>query len=135
MTRESPVLEMVGGPGEKLGGVRGDAIRQAASLIRKLPEEQAGIVLRLLEEFAGDGYLGRVRSHEIPTVKILAEVINGWDPDGVYEFARAWASTLVAREDGFNWDFCSDEQRRAHRRRVLDELARRGLMFPSEHGL
>ena len=135
MVYESPTLEAVGGSGEALGGVRSDAIRQAAALIRELPEEEAVLALRLLQEFAGDGYLGRVRLHEIPTVKILAEVINGWEPDGVYEFARAWASTLVSREDGFNWDFCSREQKQAHRRRVLDELARRGLAFPSEHGL
>ncbi len=135
MALESQTLEAVGGSGETLGGVRSEAIREAAALIRRLPERQAALALRLLREFAEDGYLERVRSHEIPTVKILAEVINGWEPDGVYEFARAWASTLVAREDGFNWDFSSREQKHAHRLRVLDELMRRGLMFPSDHDL
>ena len=60
-------------------------------------------------------------------LKVLAEVLNGWDEGGVREFAGAWVSTLVARQDGFDWERGTLEQRQRHRERVAREMARRGL--------
>jgi hypothetical protein len=102
------------------------AISHFAQAIRDLPPEQVRALVKLLDEFLEDDYLRRVRTFEVPAVKILADVINGWEPDGIYEFARAWVSTLVARRDGFDWERCSDDERQAHRFRVLAELQRRG---------
>jgi hypothetical protein len=119
-------LSVVGGGQQTLSPEQSRALARLASVIRSLPPQQAGALVDLVEEFGADGYLQRMRAVELPAVKILAEVINGWEPDGVYEFARAWASTLVAREDGFEWDRCNEAERRAHRQRVLAELARRG---------
>lgn len=129
MPAQVHLLEAVDGEGSALGRTRSLAIRRAASLIRNLPEGRAAMLIELLDELARDDYLGRVRPFEVPAVKILAEVINGWDPDGVYEFARAWTSTLVAREDDFDWETADLEAQRRHRERVLDELARRGLRW------
>jgi hypothetical protein len=102
-----------------------------ASIVRDLSPAQGQILVQLIEEFRRDGFLDRVRELDLPAVKILAEVINGWDPDGVYEFARAWTSTLVAREDGFEWAKCEAEEKEQHRRRVQAEMGRRGL---AHHG-
>lgn len=103
------------------------AVSKLAALVRRLDDEQACALIELIDEFQRDDYLARLRPDDLPTVKILAEVINGWDPDGVYEFARAWTSTLVARDDGFCWDSCTPRQKTEHHRRVLAEMARRGL--------
>jgi hypothetical protein len=116
---------MVGGR-ETLSPEHRRAISHFAHVIRDLSPEQLRSLMKLLDEFLEDDYLRRVRVFEVPAVKILAEVINGWEPDGIYEFARAWVSTLVARRDGFDWERCSDADRQAHRFRVLAELQRRG---------
>ncbi|MEX2301177.1 MAG: hypothetical protein WD733_09585 [Bryobacterales bacterium] len=102
------------------------AISHFADVIRELSPLQVAALVKLVNEFLDDDYLQRVRGFEVPAVKILAEVINGWEPDGIYEFARAWVSTLVARQDGFDWERCSDVERQEHRYRVLAELQRRG---------
>lgn len=100
---------------------------QAAGIIRELSPAQAEVLVALIDEFRRDDFLQRVRDVDLPAIKILADVINGWDPDGVYEFARAWTSTLVAREDDFQWSNCDAEDKEEHRRRVEAEMARRGL--------
>ena len=102
-----------------------------SSLVRRLPDRQAILLFGLVEEFERDGYLERVQGYEPPVVKIFAEVANGWDEQGAYEFARAWTSTLVAREDGFCWDRASPEQKKKHRARVMNELGRRGVLPPA----
>lgn len=129
MRQQSGTLELdvIQGGAARLSASQSEVLTALGAAVRRLDDPQAMRLLQLLGELSGDGYLGRVRSHEIPVVKILAEVINGWDPDGVYEFARAWTSTLVARQDGFCWDTCTDEQRREHHRRVSAEMARRGV--------
>jgi hypothetical protein len=45
----------------------------------------------------------------------------------VREFGGAWLSTLVAREDGFDWERGSMDQRQRHRERVHREIVRRGI--------
>jgi hypothetical protein len=62
-------------------------------------------------------------------IKVLAEVISGWEPDGVYEFARAWVSTLISRQDGFSWPECNAAQKSEHRRKVEAEMTRRGIFL------
>lgn len=61
------------------------AISHFAEMIRELSPQQVGAVVKLLNEFQEDDYLKRVRGFEVPAVKILADVINGWEPDGIYE--------------------------------------------------
>lgn len=115
------------------GGVRPlerdhrDALAEIAASLRALTPKQARLASKFVREMARDGYLERAREYEIPVVKILAEVINGWDAAGVYEFARAWTSTLVAREDDFEWDGADDRTREVHRRKIRAEMSRRGL--------
>ena len=103
------------------------AVSLLVDVLRGLTDEQVNSVVELVYEFRNDGYLERVQSHEIPTVKILAEVINGWELEGNYEFAQAWASTLVARQDGFDWSDCTLQEKAEHRKRVRLELQRRGV--------
>ena len=124
--KDSARLPVIDGGRPTLSAEHRRAISHFANLIRELPPEQLWALEKLLDEFAQDDYLRRMRGFEAAAVKILAEVINGWEPDGVYEFARAWVSTLVARQDGFDWDRCSDAELQAHRYRVLAELQRRG---------
>jgi hypothetical protein len=131
MASFSPAFEVHSGGSETLDRSKSRLVQMAAGLIRRLSDEQAVRLFGILEEFERDGYLERVQGHEPPVVKIFAEVANGWDEAGVYEFARAWASTLVAREDGFAWDRASEPEKREHRRTVFDELERRGV-FPPE---
>ena len=126
-TVESPVrLPVIDGGRATLSPEHRRAISRFADAIRGLSPQQVGALVKLLNEFLEDDYLQRVQGYEVPAVKILADVINGWEPDGIYEFARAWVSTLVARQDGFDWERCSDAERQAHRFRVLAELQRRG---------
>ncbi len=124
-------LTVVRGGEKTLSAQQRTAVAQAAGIIRALSPAQAEILVALIDEFRRDDFLQRVRDIDLPTIKILAEVINGWDPDGVYEFARAWTSTLVAREDGFQWSNCDAEDKEEHRRRVEAEMSRRGL---AHHG-
>lgn len=130
MSSFSPAFEIHSGGSEALGRSKARLVQRAAGLIRRLPEDQALRLFGLLEEFERDGYLERVRGYEPPVVKIFAEVANGWDEPGAYEFARAWVSTLVAREDGFSWERATELDKREHRRRVFDELERRGVLPP-----
>ena len=103
------------------------AVSFFADVLRGLTDEQVDSLVELIGEFRNDGYLERMQPHEIPTVKILAEVINGWELEGNYEFAQAWASTLVARQDGFDWSDCTPWEKAEHRKRVGSELQRRGV--------
>ena len=119
-----PVLE---GGARTFESEQREAVSEIAAVLRGLRPEQALTLVRLIHEMQRDGYLERVREYEIPVVKILAEVINGWDASGVYEFARAWTSTLVAREDDFEWDNSDERTRELHRRRIRAEMSRRGL--------
>ena len=123
-------LQIVSGGIAPLQPAKARLIQTLAGFVRRLPEDQAVLLYGLVEEFERDGYLERVRGHEPPIVKIFAEVANGWDEAGAYEFARAWVSTLVAREDGFSWDRASPEEKTRHRARVIDELVRRGVLPP-----
>jgi hypothetical protein len=124
---ETPVrLPVIDGGRATLSPDQRRAISHFADVIRELSPQQVAALVKLVNEFLDDDYLQRVRGFEVPAVKILADVINGWEPDGIYEFARAWVSTLVARQDGFDWERCSDAERQEHRYRVLAELQRRG---------
>ena len=125
-------LQIVSGGIEPLHPAKAHLIQMLASLVRRLPNDQAILMFGLVEEFERDGYLERVRGHEPPIVKIFAEVANGWDEQGAYEFARAWASTLIGREDGFCWDNASPDEKKRHRARVIDELGRRGVLPPAD---
>lgn len=107
------------------------AVSAVSQAVRDLSSEDAEMLVRLIEEFRRDGYLGRLRSFDLPAVKVLAEVISGWEEDGVYEFARAWVSTLVARQDGFTWSDCDPGEKQRHRQRIEAEMVRRGLAWPS----
>jgi len=110
-----------------ISSYRAERLRSIAELLRTLSDEESASLCLMLETFAADGYLRRARPFDFGPIKIMAEVISGWDQDGVYEFARAWASTLIAREDGFAWDRCSPEEKRLHYSRIDAELLRRGL--------
>ena len=126
-TRGRVPLTFVRGGEKTLSAAQRTAVAQAAGIIRNLSPAQAEVLVALIDEFRRDDFLRRVRDVDLPAIKILAEVINGWDPDGVYEFARAWTSTLVAREDGFQWSNCDADDKEEHRRRVEAEMSRRGL--------
>ncbi len=130
MTKDTPEqslrLQVVEGGRQALSPEQSRALSRLADIVRQIPPGQADAVVQLVEEFQRDGYFERVNAFEIPAIKILAEVINGWEPLGVYEFARAWVSTLVARQDGFRWDNCTPKEKDRHRDRILTELARRG---------
>ena len=103
------------------------AVSFFADAVRGLPPDQIDALIQLIHEFRRDNYLERVRPFEVPAIKILAEVLNGWDNNGVYEFTRAWVSTLVSRQDGFSWKKSDSSARAEHHSRVDEEMARRGL--------
>ncbi len=103
------------------------AVSFFADVVRGLSPEQVDALIRLIHEFRGDNYLERLRPFDVPAIKILAEVLNGWDNNGVYEFTRAWVSTLVSRRDGFNWKKSDSSALADHHSRVDEEMARRGL--------
>ena len=126
-TRGRAPLAIFRGGDKTLSAEQRAVVARVAGIIRDLSPSQAEALVSLIDEFRQDGFLQRLRDVDLPVVKILAEVINGWDPDGVYEFARAWTSTLVARQDGFEWSDCDVEEKEDHRRRVEAEMARRGL--------
>ncbi len=126
-TRGRAPLAILRGGGKTLSAEQRAAVSRVTGIIRDLSPSQAEALVSLIDEFRQDGFLQRLRDVDLPAVKILAEVINGWDPDGVYEFARAWTSTLVSRQDGFAWSDCGVEEKEDHRRRVEAEMARRGL--------
>ena len=123
----SAQLSVIEGGASPLTKSKLEAVGAITSLVRNLPDEQVDTIVGLISEFENDRYLERLRQDDIPVVKVLAEVISGWDPDGVYEFACAWASTLVARQDGHNWDTATPAAKQRHRERVHQELVRRGI--------
>jgi len=106
-----------------------EAVSELTDMVRDLPADEVKALLWLTDEFRKENYLAKVRSYDIPVVRVLAEVISGWDPDGVYEFARAWVSTLIARQDDFSWADGSAAQKTEHRRKVEAELTRRGICY------
>jgi len=124
---ESADFQVVEGGKVPLAGHQLRAVSHLADLVRGMTPAEVDALVALVHEFSRDRYLSRVRTYELPAVKILAEVINGWDADGVYEFARAWTSTLVAREDGFDWSHCTGEEKSSHCRRIRAEMNRRGM--------
>ena len=124
-------LTVIRGGEKTITAAQQTAVAQAAGIIRDLSPAQAEVLVALIDEFRRDDFLRRVRDVDLPAIKILADVINGWNPDGVYEFARAWTSTLVASEDDFQWSNCDAEAKEEHHRRVEAEMARRGL---AHHG-
>ena len=121
-----PVIQ---GGRSALSAEQREAVSELTGKVRPLPADDLKALLWLMEEFQKESYLAKVRSFDIPVIRILAEVISGWDPDGVYEFARAWVSTLIAREDGFSWAECSPTEKEGHRREVDAELTRRGICY------
>lgn len=123
----APEFDVVTGGAPALTAEQRGAVSVFAHLLRGMPPGQAQQCSELLIEFSKDGYLDRLQSHEVPVLKILAEVINGWEPDGVHEFARAWTSTLVARTDGFHWERATSLEKAEHQERVEEELCRRGI--------
>ena len=120
-------LEVLYGGGGALGPAGRAALGRLVAALRKLPDAQAAAVVDLIEGLSSDDYLSRIRRCEVPVLKVMAEILNGWDEDGVREFGGAWVSTLIAREDGFDWERGSLDQRQRHRERVQREIARRGL--------
>lgn len=125
----SPPFPVIEGGKTTLSGDQRRAVSFFADVVRGLTPEQTGNLIEIIEQFRGDEYLERVRSYEPGAVKVLADVINGWEPDGIYEFTRAWISTLVARKDSFDWAQCSPEEKRRHCLKIDDEIKRRGLSF------
>ena len=73
-----------------------------------------------------DGLAG-LREIDMGVLRILAEVLKGWEVDGVQEFGRAWVSTLLSRRDGFAWDRSTPAEREVHRRSIEAEMVRRRL--------
>ncbi len=122
---EAPQLTVVDGRAPSLSNEQRAAVTLLTGAVRGLSSEQLVVLLRLVEEFRQDGCLETLRETDLPPLRILAEVLSGWDNDGVYEFARAWTSTLVAREDGFDWLTSSPTEKQVHRERVATEMKRR----------
>ena len=122
-----PVLE---GGKTPLSSKHREAVSRLTEIVRELPPEQLETLINLGEELRKEDYLAKVRGFDVPVIKVLAEVISGWESDGVHEFARAWVSTLVSREDGLNWADCDVRQKQEHRQKVAAEMARRGIGFP-----
>ena len=119
-----PVLE--GGRGA-LSARQRAALGRLAVSVRALPDDEAERAAGLVEELSREGRLAGLRELDFGVLAILAEVLREWEPDGVYEFGRAWISTLVARRDGFSWDRATAAERGAHRERIQTEVRRRGL--------
>ena len=124
----SPLAVIDGGRRPLTAQQRG-AVSEMTDLIRTLPPEQLDSLLGLAKEIQREGYLEKIRAYDLPVIKVLAEVISGWEPDGVYEFARAWVSTLISRQDGFSWPECNAAQKSEHRRKVEAEMTRRGIFL------
>lgn len=120
-------FDVVAGGRRPLDGAQAEALQQAAGVIRALSDQQARNFVALIEALHDDDLLSDLRAVDVPALRILAEVIRGWEPDGVREFARAWASTIVAREDGFDWELSGPQAKAEHWRRVQEELWRRGV--------
>jgi hypothetical protein len=122
-------LAVIDGGRRPLTGEQRCAVSEMTDVIRTLPPEQLETLLGLVGEIRREGYLEKIRAYDLPVIKVLAEVISGWEPDGVYEFARAWVSTLISRQDGFSWPECNATQKSEHRRKVQAEMTRRGIFL------
>ena len=123
----SAPFEVLEGGRNVLSAGQADAVRRLAGLIRALPEDQASAAVTLIEELSAEDTLAGLREIDIGVLRILAEVLKGWEIDGVQEFGRAWVSTLLSRLDGFAWDRSTLEEREAHRRSIEAEMVRRRL--------
>ena len=124
---EQPQLSLVLGGAASLSNEQRAAVTLLTGVVRALPPRQLMTLLQVVEELRGDGLLEKLRETDLPAIRILAEVISGWDEDGVFEFARAWTSTLIAREDGFDWATADSDEKARHREQISEELVRRGL--------
>jgi hypothetical protein len=120
---EVPQLTVIDGKAPSLTNEQRAAVTLLTGVVRGLSSDQLLVLLRLIEEFRKDGCLENLRETDLPPLRILAEVLSGW----VYEFARAWTSTLVAREDGFDWLTSGADEKEYHRDRIAEEMERRGV--------
>ena len=127
VSEQAPRFEVLDGGRGNLSRAQADALRRLVGLLRGLPDDQARSAVTLLEELSLENGLGHLREIDIGVLRILAEVLKGWEVDGVQEFGRAWVSTLVARQDGFAWDRSTPAEREAHRRSIDAEMIRRRL--------
>ncbi len=127
MPASSAPFEVLEGGRRRLSVQQGAALRRMASLLRGLPDEEASAAVTLLEELSAESTLAGLREVDIGVLRILAEVLKGWEVDGVQEFGRAWVSTLLSRSDGFVWDRSTPREREAHRRSIEAEMVRRRL--------
>ena len=127
MSAPAPKFEVLAGGRSTLSAGQVAALRRLVALIRSLPDDQAAAAVTLLEEISLEDGLAGLREIDFGVLRILADVLKGWDIDGVHEFGRAWISTLLARQDGFAWDRSTPAERDAHRRGIAAEMARRRL--------
>jgi hypothetical protein len=127
MSALAPKFEVLDGGRSSLSEGQAAALRRLVGLIRTLPDDQALAAVTLLEEISLEDGLGGLREIDVGVLRILAEVLKGWEVDGVHEFGRAWISTLLARRDGFAWDRSTAAEREAHRRGIDAEIVRRRL--------
>ena len=127
MSAPAPRFEVLAGGRSSLTSAQAAALRRLVGLIRTLPDDQAAKAVVLLEELSVEGGLERMREIDVGVLRVLAEVLAGWEVDGVHEFGRAWVSTIVARRDGFSWDRSTPAERDAHRRGIEAEMVRRRL--------
>jgi hypothetical protein len=131
--RSSSTLSVIDGGRKPLTAAQREAVSELTEVVRALPPEQLEVLLGLVEQIQRENYLEKIRPYDVPVIKVLAEVVSGWEPDGVYEFARAWVSTLISRQDGFSWPECNTVQKDEHRRKVVAEMTRRGIFLFAAH--
>jgi hypothetical protein len=127
MSAPAPRFEVLDGGRSSLSAAQAKALRRLVSVLRGLPDEQAAAAATLLEEISLEDGLKGLREIDLGVLRILAEVLKGWEVDGVHEFGRAWVSTLVSRRDGFAWDRSTAAEREMHRRDIEAEMIRRRL--------
>jgi hypothetical protein len=131
--RSTSPLAVIDGGKSPLTAEQRSAVSALTEVVRALPPEQIEVLLGLVEEIRREVYLEKMRPYVLPVIKVLAEVISGWESDGVYEFARAWISTLISRQDGFSWPACNGAQKNEHRRKVQAEMTRRSIFLFAPH--
>jgi hypothetical protein len=127
MSGQGPRFEVLDGGRSSLSTLQTAISRRVLALIRNLPDDQAEAGVTLLEEISREDRLAGLREVDVGVLCVLAEVLKGWEVDGVQEFGRAWVSTLLARRDGFAWDRSTPEERDAHRQSIAAEMTRRRL--------
>jgi hypothetical protein len=127
MSDSAPKFEVLDGGRSTLSAGQGAALRRLARLVRNLPDDQADAAATFLEEISRENVLAGLREIDVGVLCVLADVLKGWEVDGVHEFGRAWVSTLLARRDGFAWDRSTPEERAAHRESIAAEMTRRRL--------